>query len=250
MSTRGELIGINTAIASQTGSYAGYSFAVPVNLVRKVMDDLLEFGKVQRAFLGVQIQEVNSEVAKENGLKNTKGVLISTVTDGGAAEAAGLKKGDVVTSIAGVDVNSTSELTEQIGRHRPGDKIDVKVIRENKDKLIAVILRGEDNLTDLKKKEAVNANSLLGANFSKLSDSEKKSLKIESGIKISSLKPGKLSSIGIRDGFIITKLNNKTVNSAEDVDEVINSSESNMLMVEGVYAQNPFSKYVYSFNIK
>ncbi len=250
VSTRGELIGINTAIASQTGSYAGYSFAVPVNLVRKVMDDLLEFGKVQRAFLGVQIQEVNSEVAKENGLKNTKGVLISTVTDGGAAEAAGLKKGDVVTSIAGVDVNSTSELTEQIGRHRPGDKIDVKVIRENKDKLIAVILRGEDNLTGLKKKEAVNANSLLGANFSKLSDSEKKSLKIESGIKISSLKPGKLSSIGIRDGFIITKLNNKTVNSAEDVDEVINSSESNMLMVEGVYAQNPFSKYVYSFNIK
>jgi len=250
VSTKGELIGINTAIASQTGSYAGYSFAVPVNLVRKVMDDLLEYGKVQRAFLGVQIQEVNSEVAKENGLKTTKGVLLAGVSDGGAADAAGLKKGDVVTSIAGVDVNSTSELTEQIGRHRPGDKIDVKVLRDSKEKLIAVILRGEDNLTELKKKEAVSANAVLGADFSKLSDSEKKSLKIESGVKISGLKPGRLKNNGIRDGFIITRLNNKSVNTAEEVDEAINSSESNMLLVEGVYPQNPYSKYFYSFNIK
>lgn len=250
VNTKGELIGINTAIASQTGSYAGYSFAVPVNLVRKVMDDLLEYGKVQRAFLGVQIQEVNSEVAKDNGLKSIKGVFIASVNEGGAAEAAGLKKGDVVTSIAGVDVNSTSELTEQIARHRPGDKIDVKVVRDNKDKLVPVILRGEDNLTELKKKEAVNANSLLGADFSKLSDTDRKNLKIESGVKISGLKSGKLSSIGIREGFIITRLNNKSVNSANDVEDVINSTESNMLMVEGVYPQNPYSKYVYSFNIK
>ena len=250
VSTRGELIGINTAIASQTGSYAGYSFAVPVNLVRKVMDDLLEYGKVQRAFLGVQIQEVNSEVAKENGLKSIKGVYLAGISEGGAAEAAGLKKGDVITSIAGVDVNTTAELTEQIGRHRPGDKIDVKVIRDNKDKTIAVILRGEDNLTELKKREAVNANSLLGANFSKLSDADKKSLKIESGVKVCGLKSGKLSSIGIREGFIITRLNNKSVNEPSDVDDAVNSSESNMLMVEGVYPQNPYSKYVYSFNIK
>lgn len=250
VSTRGELIGINTAIASQTGSYAGYSFAVPVNLVRKVMDDLLEYGKVQRAFLGVQIQEVNAEVAKENGLKTIKGVLLAGVSEGGAAEAAGLKKGDVVTNIAGVEVNTTAELTEQIGRHRPGDKIDVKVVRDNKDKVIAVILRGEDNLTELKKKEAVNANSLLGADFSKLSDADRKNLKIESGVKVSGLKSGKLSGIGIREGFIITRLNNKSVNAPSDIEDVINSSESNMLMVEGVYPQNPYSKYVYSFNIK
>jgi len=183
-------------------------------------------------------------------LKTTKGVLLAGVSDGGAADAAGLKKGDVVTSIAGVDVNSTSELTEQIGRHRPGDKIDVKVLRDSKEKLIAVILRGEDNLTELKKKEAVSANAVLGADFSKLSDSEKKSLKIESGVKISGLKPGRLKNNGIRDGFIITRLNNKSVNTAEEVDEAINSSESNMLLVEGVYPQNPYSKYFYSFNIK
>lgn len=250
VNTRGELIGINTAIASQTGMYAGYSFAVPVNLVKKVMDDLLEYGKVQRAFLGVQIQEVNSDVAKEKGLKSTRGVLVARVNDGGAAELAGVQSGDVIISVAGVDVNSTSELMEQVGRHRPGDKIDIKVIRENKDKNLAVVLRGEDNTTDFKKKEPVNVNNLLGAEFQDLSSSEKKNLRIENGVKISSLKSGKMSSVGIRSGFIITRLNNKTVSSAEDVDNIVNSTESNMIMIEGVYPQNPNSKYVYSFNIK
>jgi Do/DeqQ family serine protease len=250
VNTRGELVGINTAIASQTGMYAGYSFAVPVNLVKKVMDDLLEYGKVQRAFLGVQIQEVNSDVAKEKGLKSTRGVLVARVNDGGAAELAGVQSGDVIISVAGVDVNSTSELMEQVGRHRPGDKIDIKVIRENKDKNLAIVLRGEDNTTDFKKKEPVNVNNLLGAEFQDLSSSEKKNLRIENGVKISSLKSGKMSSVGIRSGFIITRLNNKTVSSAEDVDNIINSSENNMIMIEGVYPQNPNSKYVYSFNVK
>ncbi|MFN5704410.1 MAG: Do family serine endopeptidase [bacterium] len=250
VNTRGELVGINTAIASQTGMYAGYSFAVPVNLVKKVMDDLLEYGKVQRAFLGVQIQEVNSDVAKEKGLKSTRGVLVARVNDGGAAELAGVQSGDVIISVAGVEVNSTSELMEQVGRHRPGDKIDIKVIRENKDKNLAVVLRGEDNTTDFKKKEPINVNNLLGAEFQDLSSSEKKNLRIENGVKINSLKAGKMSSVGIRSGFIITRLNNKTVSSAEDVDNIVNSSENNMIMIEGVYPQNPNSKYVYSFNIK
>lgn len=250
VNTRGELVGINTAIASQTGMYAGYSFAVPVNLVKKVMDDLLEYGRVQRAFLGVQIQEVNSDVAKEKGLKSTRGVLVARVNDGGAAELAGVQSGDVIVSVAGVDVNSTSELMEQVGRHRPGDKIDIKVIRENKDKTLAVVLRGEDNTTDFKKKEPINVNNLLGAEFQDLSSSEKKNLRIENGVKINSLKSGKMSSVGIRNGFIITRLNNKSVSSAEDVDNIINSSENNMIMIEGIYPQNPNSKYVYSFNIK
>lgn len=250
VNTSGQLVGINTAIASQTGMYAGYSFAVPVNLVKKVMDDLLEYGRVQRAFLGVQIQEVNSDVAKEKGLKSTRGVLVARVNDGGAAELAGVQSGDVIVSVAGVDVNSTSELMEQVGRHRPGDKIDIKVIRENKDKTLAVVLRGEDNTTDFKKKEPINVNNLLGAEFQDLSSSEKKNLRIENGVKISSLKSGKMSSVGIRNGFIITRLNNKSVSSAEDIDNIINSSENNMIMIEGIYPQNPNSKYVYSFNIK
>jgi len=250
VNTKGELIGINTAIASQTGSYAGYSFAVPVNLAKKVMDDLMEFGKVQRAFLGVQIQELSSELAKEKGLSTTKGVLLARVNDGGAAQAAGLESGDVVLSIEGVSTNSSAELMEQVGRHRPGDKVDVKVLRGSKEKSFAVVLRGEDNSTAYSKKEPVNINRLLGAEFQALNSSDLKSLKIDNGVKVANLKAGKLSNIGIRAGFIITKLNNKAVSSPEQIDEIINSSEGNMLMMEGVYPSNPYSKYVYSFNIK
>lgn len=250
VNTRGELVGINTAIASQTGSYAGYSFAVPINLAKKVMDDLLQYGKVQRAFIGVQITDVNSQIADEKGLKSTKGVYVDRVSDGGAAEAAGVKSGDVITQIEGVEVNSTNQLMEQLGRHRPGDKIDLTIIRENKEKTLPIVLRGEDNTTAYSKKESVNAEKVLGADFSELSTSEKKNLRIGNGVKVNGIKGGKLGLIGIRQGFIITKLNNKAVDSTEDVDNAINNSEDNMVMIEGVYPQNPNSKYVYSFSLK
>ncbi len=250
VNTNGELIGINTAIASQTGTYAGYAFAVPVNLVKKVMNDLLEFGKVQRAFLGVQITEINSEVAKDKGLSSTNGVYVAKVNEESAAEAAGIKEGDVIISVADVEVNTTSELTEQVGRHRPGDKINVEVIRSEKKKTIAVILRGADNTTSASKKEVVNVQGVLGADFAELSATEKKNLKISNGVKIQSIKAGKFAASGIRQGFVITRLNNKSVDSVDDIENIINSSENNMLTVEGFYGQNPNSRYVYSFNIK
>jgi len=250
VNTNGELIGINTAIASQTGTYAGYAFAVPVNLVKKVMDDLLEFGKVQRAFLGVQITEINSEVAKEKGLSSTSGIYVAKVNNESAAEAAGIKEGDVIISVADVPVNTTSELTEQVGRHRPGDKINIELIRGEKKKTIAVILRGADNTTAANKKEQINSKTALGADFAELSASEKKNFKINNGIKIQSIKAGKFAASGIRQGFIITRLNSKTVDAVADVDNIVNDAENNMLTVEGFYPQNPGSRYVYSFNIK
>lgn len=250
VNTNGELIGINTAIASQTGTYAGYAFAVPVNLVKKVMDDLLEFGKVQRAFLGVQITEINSEVAKEKGLGSTSGIYVAKVNNESAAEAAGIKEGDVIISVADVAVNTTSELTEQVGRHRPGDKINIELIRGEKKKTIAVILRGADNTTAANRKEQINSKTALGADFAELSASEKKNFKINNGIKIQSIKAGKFAASGIRQGFIITKLNSKSVDAVADVDDIVNDSENNMLTVEGFYPQNPGSRYIYSFNIK
>ncbi len=250
VNTNGELIGINTAIASQTGTYAGYAFAVPVNLVKKVMDDLLEFGKVQRAFLGVQITEINSEVAKEKGLSSTSGIYVAKVNNESAAEAAGIKEGDVIISVADVAVNTTSELTEQVGRHRPGDKINIEVIRGEKKKTIAVILRGADNTTAANKKEQINSKTALGADFAELSAAEKKNFKINNGIKIQSIKAGKFAASGIRQGFIITRLNSKSVDAVADVDNIVNDAENNMLTVEGFYPQNPGSRYVYSFNIK
>ena len=250
VNTRGELIGINTAIASQTGTYAGYAFAVPVNLVKKVMDDLLEFGKVQRAFLGVQITEINSEVAKEKGLSSTSGIYVAKVNNESAAEAAGIKEGDVIISVADVAVNTTSELTEQVGRHRPGDKINIELFRGEKKKTIAVILRGADNTTAANKKEQINSETALGADFAELSAAEKKNFKINNGIKIQSIKAGKFAASGIRQGFIITRLNSKSVDAVADVDNIINGSENNMLTVEGFYPQSPGSRYIYSFNIK
>jgi len=250
VNTNGELIGINTAIASQTGTYAGYAFAVPVNLVKKVMDDLLEFGKVQRAFLGVQITEINSEVAKEKGLSSTSGIYVAKVNNESAAEAAGIKEGDVIISVADVAVNTTSELTEQVGRHRPGDKINIELFRGEKKKTIAVILRGADNTTAANKKEQINSETALGADFAELSAAEKKNFKINNGIKIQSIKAGKFAASGIRQGFIITRLNSKSVDAVADVDNIINGSENNMLTVEGFYPQSPGSRYIYSFNIK
>ena len=134
---KGELIGINTAIASPNGSFAGYSFAVPVSIVKKVMDDLLNFGEVQRALIGVVIQDVTAELAKEKKLKDIKGVFVNGVNDGGAANDAGVKQGDVITKIDGVEVNSSSELQESVAQHRPGDKILVSIVRENKPMSIA-----------------------------------------------------------------------------------------------------------------
>jgi S1-C subfamily serine protease len=129
VNTHGELVGINSAIASNTGSFTGYSFAIPVNLVKKVMDDLVEFGSVQRGFIGVSIRDVDSKLADEKGLKETQGVYVAGLSEGGAASEAGLKEGDIITKVGEIGINSTPQLQEQIGRFRPGDKVIVSVQR-------------------------------------------------------------------------------------------------------------------------
>jgi len=161
--TQGKLVGINTAIASQTGSYSGYSFAIPANIVQKVVADLREFGEVQRALLNVNIGDVNAEIAKKFALDKIEGVFIGKAQPGGAADLAGIKDNDVIISVDGVNVNSTSELQEQISKHHPGDKITVVVKRDNKKKPFNVTLRNKHGDTDIVKSD--NPDDIFGAKF-------------------------------------------------------------------------------------
>ena len=237
--TEGSLIGINTAIASRTGSFSGYSFAIPVNLVRKVVDDLVEFGNVQRGFIGVSIRDLDSKLAGEKGIKKMKGVYVAGTTDGGAAQSAGIREGDVITKVEGVDVNSSPELQEQVSRYRPGDKVNVTITRDGSEKVIAVTLRNKDGNTEIVKNEMV---SLLGAEFSSVSKEEINKLGLSNGVKISKLNPGKLRSAGIREGFIIESIDNRKVVSPDDIVASLRSKKGGIL-IEGIYPNGARAYY-------
>lgn len=237
----GDLIGINTAIASNTGSYTGYSFAVPVNIVKKVVADLLEFGDVQRAFIGVVIDNLNPDIAAKKGINQIKGVYVTGLNPGGAAETAGIKEGDVITAIAGAPVTNIPELQELVGRYRPGDKVEVNVIRNNKEILVPVILKNKNGDTKLFRRSESVAYEL-GAEFSPITDNDKQKLRINSGIKVNKVTEGKLKSIGIKDGFIITHIGEKPVNSVDDITAAMKNDRKGFL-IEGVYPNGTRAYY-------
>lgn len=232
VNTNGELIGINSAIASATGSYTGYSFAIPVNLVKKVMDDLVEFGNVQRGFIGVSIRDIDSQLANEKGIKSLKGVYIAGLTDGGSAKEAGLREGDIITKIGDAEVNSSPNLQEQVGRFRPGDKINVTYVRDGAEKTTSVTLKNSEGNTNIVKSNDVL--NLLGANFQNITDAEEKKLSINGGVKITDLNQGKLRNAGIKEGFIITQIDKKPITSTDDVNEALRNKKGGVL-IEGIY---------------
>ncbi len=231
VNTRGELIGINTAIASQTGSYAGYSFAVPVNLVDKVMRDLIDFGIVQRGYLGVQISDISQDIKEKNKLKDLKGVFIAKVVEGGSADKAGLKDGDVILKIGSKEVNSVAALQEEIGKRRPGDKVNL-TIRQKDGDLVSkeLVLRNQDGDTELMSKEEISKNYALGATFIELSDKERKELNISYGVKIKSINTGKLKAIGLKEGIIITKVNNEPIETVQELTEKLSGNNRGILL--------------------
>ncbi len=231
VNTRGELIGINTAIASQTGSYAGYSFAVPANLMQKVMRDLIDYGIVQRGFIGVQIADINQEVKEKNELPNLQGVYVSKVIEGGAADKAGIKDGEVILKVGNHLVNSVASLQEEIGRRRPGDKIALTVRKKNGDEEVKeLVLRNSSGQTTLVSKAEVIKNSALGATFTELTNEEKESLNISNGVKIKTLNAGKLKALGLTEGMIITKVNNEPVSSVEQLTTKLNGKNKGVLL--------------------
>ena len=235
VNARGELIGINTAIASRTGSYTGYSFAVPSDIVKKVTDDLLEFGIVQRAFIGVALADISQEIADERKLINTDGVLVTGLILDGAAAAGGVKEGDVITQIGSLKINSVPALQEQIGQFRPGDKINLTVRRGETFKTYDLILRNKDGKTKLVTKSEVTKYSALGATFKKITTEDMKTLHIKNGVKIASIGPGKLRSAGIKEGIIITKIDQKPVSSPEELVAILSTKKGGIL-IEGITA--------------
>jgi Do/DeqQ family serine protease len=242
VNTQGELVGVNAAIASGTGYYAGYSFAIPSNIVRKVVSDLKEFGTVQRGFMGVSIRELDSKLAEEQGISDIRGVFVAEVTENGSAREAGIRSGDIILNIEGVAVNSTSELLEIIGQHRPGDKVNVAVKRNNKDLSFNVTLRNRDGDTKPVKREEVDVDSVLGATFEPVNEELKSQLGIENGLQVSKLGDGKLRNAGIRQGFIITQIDGKRITNRQDLANALASKKGGVL-VEGIYPNRTRAYY-------
>jgi serine protease Do len=241
VNTDGELVGINSAIASQTGSYSGYSFAVPASIARKVVDDLKKYGEVQRAVLGVMMQTVNDSIGKANHLDKMEGAFVVSTTEDGAARDAGIKKGDIIVSIDGSPVNTSSQLQEQIGKYSPGDKITVGIIRDGDNKNIDVVLRNMKGDTSIVKEPT----SALGAEFGPVSERDMAKLKIDEGVQVVKLSKGKLKDAGVKEGFIITEINKIPVGSKEDVDRVyMRSDNKKPILIEGFYPDKGYAYYV------
>ncbi|MBL8002321.1 MAG: Do family serine endopeptidase [Flavobacteriales bacterium] len=230
----GQLVGINSAIASTTGAYSGYSFAIPANIVRKVTSDLMEFGNVQRAYIGVTIGDVDQDLAKQLDMDRIRGVYVKDITAEGAAQAAGIKAGDVILKVGSIDVNNVPQLQEQVGKFRPGDKVAVTVLREGRENVMDLVLRGREGNTAVAAREERTSSSLLGAQVVKASPEELRALKIQNGVKVKSLNGGKLRSSGIREGFIITKVDQQPIREPEDLVNALESKRGGVL-IEGVY---------------
>ena len=247
VSTNGDLIGINSAIASQNGAYIGYSFAIPVNIVKKVVSDLAEFGTVQRAFIGVSIRDIDSKFAEEKSLKNLSGIYVNGLTENGSAEKAGVELGDVITKIENFEINNVAALQEQVSKYRPGDKINVTLIRNGKEITLPVILKNKDGNVSIIKKEKVEvkeatAIASLGASFEQVGKNDMKKLDIENGVRVTELLNGKLFTAGIREGFIITSIDKKKITSVEDIEAVMKNKKGGIL-IEGVYPNGMHAYY-------
>ncbi len=233
---KGELIGINTAIYSRTGQFAGYSFAVPVSIVKKVSADLIKFGNVQRGYLGASIQDVSAKLVDEKDLKVNQGVYVGGFIENSAAKEAGMKINDVITKIDGIQVNAAAKMMELIGRKRPGEKVTVTVNRDGQEKDFVVTLKNKNGNTSIVKGESSSTvqSAFLGATLSDISENDKAKLKIENGAKITTVSPeGRLGYQGLDKGFIITQIDGKPVKNAKEAAEMLENRKGRV-RIEGI----------------
>ena len=245
VNTHGELVGINTLIKSQTGSYVGYSFAIPETIVRKVVVDLKEFGVVQRALLGIQFRVVDQDFldaeGKDSGIKDLGGAYVASVVEGGAASEAGIRKGDVILAIDGVKITEPSTLQEQIARHRPNDTVKLSVKRDGEVKQFEVTLRNKAGKTELMTKEDVDVVEALGGKFADAGTKLCRELEIKGGVQVVGIKAdGILARARVKQGFVITHINDRPVYSLSDMQRMTEKVRS----IDGVYPNGRSASYM------
>ena len=217
----GELIGINTMIYSNTGNYAGHSFAIPSAVVNKIVTDIKQYGSVQRAVLGIQFTELDADKAKEEKITaTTEGIYVNKVNDLSSAKEAGIKEGDVIIGLNGMTIKNGGQMLEEMSKLRPGDKATVKYIRDNKVKTTTVTFKNDQGTTNITKSSDFTS---LGCAFLPLTSEEKEELGVSNGVKVTGLKDGKFKAAGITNGFIITDINNIRVNNQDEVEDIYNA---------------------------
>lgn len=246
VNTHGELVGINTVIKSSTGSYIGYSFAVPESIVRKVVVDLKEYGVVQRAMLGIRFQPVDQRFLDESGerlgITEPGGIWVASVEEGGAASEAGIRKGDIILSIDGVTLGEGARLEEQIGKHRPNDRVKLSVKRGDQVKQFEATLRNKAGKTELLTKEDVDVIGVLGGRFADAGARLSRELDIEGGVRVLSVKPGgMLARARVREGFVITHINDRAVRAVGDLQRMTDK----VLSIDGVYPNGRAASYTF-----
>lgn len=237
VNTKGELIGINSAILSHTGSYEGYGFAIPINLAKKVLNDIEKFGKVKRGYVGVQFVELNPDVAQEKGIKTTNGLLVNELVQGGGAQQAGIRKDDIITKVEGNTVYESSDLQEKVARLQPGDKINLTVLRDGKEQTIAVTLKADNGsaLATTRTKSAEEIYNKLGASFAPLTAAQKQKYHMSSGVLVTQVRQGRMfDELEIEEGSVITSVNKVPVNSPSDIDKALSNVKGGSLFIAGI----------------
>lgn len=245
VNTAGELVGINTAIYSETGNYAGYSFAIPTSIVSKVITDLKQYGTVQRAMLGVSIMEMNDQLAKEKKIELRKGVYVAEVSERSAALEAGLESGDVIVAINGVATPTVAILQEQIARYRPGDKVKIEYFRGKDKKEADATLKNSDGNTEVTKASNID---MLGATLKEASDELRNKLRIRGGVEVTKVKEGQFKKAGIRDGFVILDINGERIMNVKNVEAVFQSlmrgeTRDKVMFIKGLYPNGRAAYY-------
>jgi len=250
VNTKGELVGINTALISETGNYVGYSFAIPVNIVKKVISDIKQYGTVQRAMLGIQILDLaalkEKDPDKYKNININEGVYVDGFSSSSSAQKAGIQIGDVITAMNDKKVKTGQDLRGELSRYSPGDRIKVQVYRNNDTKNFTVELKNSEGTTDVVKQK--NPNDILGATFKELSNEMKTRIGLNYGVEVTDLSNGKLKSAGIKKGFIILTANDSRVSSSDDMESIVssvlkNDPDDRGLYIKGFYPDSRKMEY-------